>query len=44
MRESEFIDAYLNIDEDGDYVGKKHLAPFWAKIILQHLWRKAFRL
>lgn len=28
MRESEFIDAYLNIDEDGDYVGKKTPCAF----------------
>ncbi len=28
MRESEFIDAYLNLDEDGDYVVKTRPCPF----------------
>jgi len=28
MRESEFIDAYLRLDEDGDYVAKTAPCPF----------------
>ena len=28
MRESEFIDAYLTIDEDGDFVAKTLPCPF----------------
>jgi Fe-S-cluster containining protein len=28
MRESEFIDTYLNLDEDGDYVVKTKPCPF----------------
>jgi Fe-S-cluster containining protein len=28
MRESEFIDTYLNLDEDGDYVVKSKPCPF----------------
>lgn len=28
MRESEFIDAYLKVDEDGDYVTKTNPCPF----------------
>jgi Fe-S-cluster containining protein len=28
MRESEFIDHYLKVDEDGDYVAKSSPCPF----------------
>ncbi len=28
MRESEFIDVYLKVDEDGDYVAKSQPCPF----------------
>jgi uncharacterized protein len=28
MRESEFIDTYLNVDEEGDFVAKKTPCPF----------------
>ena len=28
MRESEFIDAYLKVDEDGDFVAKSNPCPF----------------
>jgi Fe-S-cluster containining protein len=28
MRESEFIETYLNIDEEGDFVTKSHPCPF----------------
>ena len=28
MRESEFIDTYLNVDEDGDFVAKTKPCPF----------------
>ncbi|MCW3119113.1 MAG: YkgJ family cysteine cluster protein [Chitinophagaceae bacterium] len=30
MRESEFIDKYLKVDEDGDYVAKTSPCPFLA--------------
>lgn len=28
MKEHQFIDAYLNLDDDGDYVVKSHPCPF----------------
>jgi len=32
MRESEFIDAYLKLDEDGDYVVKSRHVHSWVQI------------
>lgn len=33
MRESDFIDKYLRVDEDGDFVAKTSPVPSWVTII-----------
>jgi hypothetical protein len=34
MKEGDFIETYLTLDNEGDYVAKTNPAPSWAPIII----------